>query len=128
MEKGLNTELYWKNDDPTHTVSMVPTSAITGEGIPDLLLWLVRLTQVRRLCVCCVEIYHWFDLSSRKTLCTEAVAYVNTTGFKTAVQVVVVLPLLELLFPFVLPSSLAAFGVVRWLVHLCAVPCTTDTR
>lgn len=47
MEKGLNTELYWKNDDPTHTVSMVPTSAITGEGIPDLLLWLVRLTQVR---------------------------------------------------------------------------------
>lgn len=52
MEKGLNTELYWKNDDPTHTVSMVPTSAITGEGIPDLLLWLVRLTQVRRLCVC----------------------------------------------------------------------------
>ena len=66
MEKGLNTELYWKNDDPTHTVSMVPTSAITGEGIPDLLLWLVRLTQVRRLCVCCVEIYHWFGLSSRK--------------------------------------------------------------
>lgn len=49
MEKGLNTELYWKNDDPTHTVSMVPTSAITGEGIPDLLLWLVRLTQVRAL-------------------------------------------------------------------------------
>lgn len=46
MEKGLNTELYWKNDDPTHTVSMVPTSAITGEGIPDLLLWLVKLTQV----------------------------------------------------------------------------------
>ncbi|CBN80114.1 EIF5B, eukaryotic translation initiation factor 5B [Ectocarpus siliculosus] len=45
--KGLNTELYWKNDDPTHTVSMVPTSAITGEGIPDLLLWLVRLTQER---------------------------------------------------------------------------------
>lgn len=46
MEKGLNTELYWKNDDPMHTVSMVPTSAITGEGIPDLLLWLVKLTQV----------------------------------------------------------------------------------
>ncbi|CAM9102567.1 unnamed protein product [Choristocarpus tenellus] len=47
MEKGLNTELYWENDDPLHTVSMVPTSAITGEGIPDLLLWLVRLTQER---------------------------------------------------------------------------------
>ncbi|CAN0149677.1 unnamed protein product [Ascophyllum nodosum] len=47
MEKGLNTELYWKNNDPTHTVSMVPTSAITGEGIPDLLLWLVKLTQER---------------------------------------------------------------------------------
>lgn len=59
MEKGLNTELYWDNDDPTRTVSMVPTSAITGEGIPDLLLWLVKLTQVSegwdmstaRLCV-----------------------------------------------------------------------------
>lgn len=48
MEKGLNTELYWNNNDPAHTVSMVPTSAITGEGIPDLLLWLVKLTQVRR--------------------------------------------------------------------------------
>eukprot|EP00904_Undaria_pinnatifida_P007877 jgi/Undpi1/4219/HiC_scaffold_16.g07585.m1 len=47
MEKGLNTELYWNNDDPTRTVSMVPTSAITGEGIPDLLLWLVKLTQER---------------------------------------------------------------------------------
>lgn len=55
MEKGLNTELYWKNDDPTHTVSMVPTSAITGEGIPDLLLWLVRLTQV-----CCELLFSIF--------------------------------------------------------------------
>jgi translation initiation factor 5B len=47
MEKGLNAELYWKNKDPATTVSLVPTSAITGEGIPDLLLWLVRLTQER---------------------------------------------------------------------------------
>lgn len=84
MEKGLNTELYWKNDDPTHTISMVPTSAITGEGIPDLLLWLVRLTQV---CYCSESLmrrfveyahilsFHWvIELFSRVSFgCVEAV-------------------------------------------------------
>jgi len=46
-EKGLNAELYWKNKDLASTVSLVPTSAITGEGIPDLLFWLTKLTQGR---------------------------------------------------------------------------------
>lgn len=64
MEKGLNTELYWKNDDPTHTVSMVPTSAITGEGIPDLLLWLVRLTQV------CVPVSYTYRTPSHVEQCS----------------------------------------------------------
>lgn len=45
MEQGLNTELYYKNKEMGETFSIVPTSAITGEGIPDLLLLLVQWTQ-----------------------------------------------------------------------------------
>lgn len=37
--------LYWKNPDPRRFVNVVPTSAITGEGIPDLLQLLTKLTQ-----------------------------------------------------------------------------------
>lgn len=44
-EQGLNVALYWKNRDPKTFVNIVPTSAITGEGIPDLLQLLVKLTQ-----------------------------------------------------------------------------------
>ena len=44
-EQGLNVALYWKNKDPKSFVNIVPTSAITGEGIPDLLQLLVKLTQ-----------------------------------------------------------------------------------
>ncbi|XWS63809.1 hypothetical protein CRYUN_Cryun06bG0133900 [Craigia yunnanensis] len=44
-EQGLNTELYYKNREMGETFSIVPTSAITGEGIPDLLLLLVQWTQ-----------------------------------------------------------------------------------
>eukprot|EP00208_Stichococcus_sp_RCC1054_P001979 CAMPEP_0206140654 /NCGR_PEP_ID=MMETSP1473-20131121/10223_1 /ASSEMBLY_ACC=CAM_ASM_001109 /TAXON_ID=1461547 /ORGANISM="Stichococcus sp, Strain RCC1054" /LENGTH=1691 /DNA_ID=CAMNT_0053534881 /DNA_START=139 /DNA_END=5214 /DNA_ORIENTATION=- len=44
-EQGLNVALYWENPDPRKFVNIVPTSAITGEGIPDLLQLLVKLTQ-----------------------------------------------------------------------------------
>ncbi|VFQ84893.1 unnamed protein product [Cuscuta campestris] len=45
-EQGVNTELYYKNKDMgKDTFSIVPTSAISGEGIPDLLLLLVQWTQ-----------------------------------------------------------------------------------
>jgi translation initiation factor 5B len=47
MEQGLNANLYWENNDLAHTVSLVPTSAHTGEGIPDLLRMLITLTQER---------------------------------------------------------------------------------
>jgi translation initiation factor 5B len=47
MEQGLNAALYWKNDDLAHTVSLVPTSAVTGEGVPDLLRMIITLTQDR---------------------------------------------------------------------------------
>ncbi|KAK1303469.1 hypothetical protein QJS10_CPB11g02132 [Acorus calamus] len=45
MEQGLNTELYYKNKEMGETSSIVPTSAISGEGIPDLLLLLVQWAQ-----------------------------------------------------------------------------------
>ncbi|GMN46650.1 hypothetical protein TIFTF001_015834 [Ficus carica] len=46
-EQGLNTDLYYriKPKDMGETYFIVPTSAITGEGIPDLLLLLVNWTQ-----------------------------------------------------------------------------------
>lgn len=47
MEQGLNAKLYWENDDLAHTVSVVPTSAVTGEGVPDLLKMVITLTQER---------------------------------------------------------------------------------
>jgi translation initiation factor 5B len=46
-EQGLNVALYWENDDPGTTVSVIPTSAISGEGVPDLIATIVRLTQRR---------------------------------------------------------------------------------
>ena len=46
-EQGLNAELYTKNKNVAKFVSLVPTSAITGEGIPDLLMLLTQLTQNR---------------------------------------------------------------------------------
>eukprot|EP01114_Cavostelium_apophysatum_P021077 TRINITY_DN724_c0_g1_i2.p1 TRINITY_DN724_c0_g1~~TRINITY_DN724_c0_g1_i2.p1 ORF type:complete len:947 (-),score=411.76 TRINITY_DN724_c0_g1_i2:15-2855(-) len=46
-EQGLNSVLYYENKNFRKYVSLVPTSAHTGEGIPDLLLLLVQLTQQR---------------------------------------------------------------------------------
>ncbi|CAH0485396.1 unnamed protein product [Peronospora farinosa] len=46
-EQKLNAEVYWRNKDLAHTVSLIPTSAISGEGVPDLLMMLIRLTQER---------------------------------------------------------------------------------
>ncbi|XP_020261198.1 LOW QUALITY PROTEIN: eukaryotic translation initiation factor 5B-like [Asparagus officinalis] len=44
-EQGLNTALYYKNREMGETFNIVPTSAISGEGIPDLLLLLIQWTQ-----------------------------------------------------------------------------------
>jgi translation initiation factor 5B len=44
-ELGINTTLYWDNKNFLKTVSLVPTSAHSGEGIPDLLMLLLQLTQ-----------------------------------------------------------------------------------
>jgi translation initiation factor 5B len=46
-EQGLNSELYYENPNMAKYVSIVPTSAVTGEGVPDLLWLLLELTQKR---------------------------------------------------------------------------------
>ena len=46
-EQGLNSELYFQNKNISKFVSIVPTSAVTGEGVPDLLWLLLELTQKR---------------------------------------------------------------------------------
>ena len=45
MSQGLNAALYYENTDPRNVISLVPTSAITGEGIPDLLGLLIKYSQ-----------------------------------------------------------------------------------
>lgn len=46
-EEGLNACLYYENKNFARNVSLVPTSARTGEGIPDMIMLLVNLTQQR---------------------------------------------------------------------------------
>lgn len=43
----MNARLYYENDNFARNVSIVPTSAITGEGVPDMIMLLVNLTQKR---------------------------------------------------------------------------------
>lgn len=78
--QGLNVSLYWKNPDPRKYVNVVPTSAITGEGIPDLLQLMVKLTQTM--------------MQDRLTLLSETQATVlevkTMEGLGTTVDVVLV--------------------------------------
>lgn len=46
-EQGFNPVLYYENKDFGRYLSVVPTSAHTGEGIPDMLMLLVKLSQER---------------------------------------------------------------------------------
>merc|ERR1711871_254090 len=46
MEKGLNASVYWDNSNFKQVVSLVPTSAHSGEGVPDMLMLLIQLTQM----------------------------------------------------------------------------------
>lgn len=45
MAEAVNCELYYKNDNLKGCVSVVPTSAATGEGVCDLLLLMIELVQ-----------------------------------------------------------------------------------
>lgn len=44
-EQGFNSELFYENKSMARNVSLIPTSAHTGEGIPDMLKLIVQLTQ-----------------------------------------------------------------------------------
>ncbi|KAK6441783.1 eukaryotic translation initiation factor 5B [Oleoguttula sp. CCFEE 5521] len=46
-EQSFNSELYYENKSMAKFVSLVPTSAHTGEGIPDMLKLITTLTQER---------------------------------------------------------------------------------
>ncbi|GAA6020658.1 hypothetical protein JCM10207_007813 [Rhodosporidiobolus poonsookiae] len=46
-EQGLNAVPYYKNTNFAKNVSLVPTSAHTGEGVPDMLMLIIKLTQER---------------------------------------------------------------------------------
>ncbi|KAK1472996.1 hypothetical protein CCUS01_05603 [Colletotrichum cuscutae] len=46
-EQGFNAELFYENKSMARNVSLIPTSAHTGEGIPDMLKLIVQLTQER---------------------------------------------------------------------------------
>lgn len=46
-EQGFNAELFYENKSMAKNVSLVPTSAHTGEGIPDMLKLILQLTQDR---------------------------------------------------------------------------------
>ena len=44
---GFNSApFYRKNFNPMEEVALVPTSAITGEGIPDLLACITNIAQI----------------------------------------------------------------------------------
>lgn len=44
-EQGLNAAIYYENPDPREYVSLVPTSAITGEGMGNLLALIIDACQ-----------------------------------------------------------------------------------
>lgn len=46
-EQGFNAELFYENKSMAKYVSLIPTSAHTGEGVPDMLKLIVQLTQER---------------------------------------------------------------------------------
>lgn len=48
-EHEVNSELYYQNKSPDCVVSMVPISAKTGEGIPDLIMLISTMAEKRYL-------------------------------------------------------------------------------
>jgi translation initiation factor 5B len=49
---GINAALFYDNTDYKRIVSLVPISAITGEGISDLLQLVSKLTSMSNKLIC----------------------------------------------------------------------------
>ncbi|KAG0437602.1 Eukaryotic translation initiation factor 5B [Dictyocoela muelleri] len=45
-EIGINVKLFYENLNEKQYISMVPTSAITGEGLPDLLSLIIKYSEI----------------------------------------------------------------------------------
>ena len=45
IKNNINTKLYYENENMKEYINLVPTSAITGEGLPDLMGLLIYFTQ-----------------------------------------------------------------------------------
>ena len=46
-EEGMNAALFYENPDPKQYVSLIPTSAITGEGMGNLLFLICQFCQIQ---------------------------------------------------------------------------------
>lgn len=46
-EQGMNAALFYENPDPKSYVSLVPTSAITGEGMGNMLFLICQFCQIQ---------------------------------------------------------------------------------
>mmetsp|Transcript_68347 Transcript_68347/g.108467 ORF Transcript_68347/g.108467 Transcript_68347/m.108467 type:complete len:1189 (+) Transcript_68347:69-3635(+) len=79
-EHGLNCALYYENEHMGSTISIVPTSAMTGEGVPDLLYMLLNLSQ--NLMASQLEV-------EQELSCT-VIEVKNIEGFGTTVDVVLI--------------------------------------
>merc|ERR1719319_592732 len=44
-EQGLNAALFWENPDPTDYITLIPTSAHSGDGMGNLMDTLVQMAQ-----------------------------------------------------------------------------------
>ena len=55
-EQGLNAALFYENPDPKTYISMVPTSAHSGDGMGNLMALLVQLSQSK------VWIVYWVGI------------------------------------------------------------------
>lgn len=80
QERGLNSALYWENEDPRSIFSIVPTSALTGEGVCDLLYLLIKLNQ---------EVLHSKIEIEEELQCT-VIEVKNIEGLGTTIDVVLV--------------------------------------
>ncbi|KAK1349935.1 eukaryotic translation initiation factor 5B [Hamiltosporidium tvaerminnensis] len=77
-EISLNARLYSENPDRRKFISLIPTSAITGEGIPDLIRNIVQLS----------ENFMVTKMKFKETLECTILEVKNVEGYGTTVDVI----------------------------------------